>query len=150
MSEAKKTKVYHINSIPVSLNDLYRVTIFKVRKKSGRGYMYQGKLRKSTEGLEFTEKVHRMIEAQGIEEYFPKGSRVELRAQVTVNRITRDVDNTLKILLDSLEEVLFDNDNQVHQIIIRKIVRSKKVAQESLQLQILELEDDYEYAPLFD
>ena len=96
----KTTLTFTIPDVPGSVNSLYGITKF------GRKYM-------RPQGKSFKELVHRKLESvQQIEDIFY--GRLKIKFTIYFNTLRkRDLDNCMKILWDSLEHVLFDDDAQI-------------------------------------
>ena len=98
-----------INCIPPSVNHAYRA--------------YRGRVVLSKRAREFKEHV-----ANSLPEDFIKISgkvRLAVRFMFKDNR-KRDIDNYLKVLLDSIKGICFDDDDQVYELYVAKRIGCEK------------------------
>ena len=86
-----------------------------LRSKNGNQYLSQ--LAK-----DFKEHMQYLLLKNGYEK-ITDGVSVEI--EVSFKRAGRDIDNIVKPILDSVEGLIYDNDNQVDHIVIRRLKEKK-------------------------
>ena len=112
-----------INQLPPSINATY-----KARCICGHGAIY-----KSNEAKDW--QVLAQWEAREIMgNIYPLKGNLEMEIFMTYKR-ERDIDGSLKLLLDALQGICYDNDSQVKRLIIAK----EKGKEENIKVVIEEL-----------
>ena len=105
-----------ITAVPISLNALYR-TVGK-------------RMRMTTKGKQFKETWKNIVSAFFYDDlpHYKKGVPITMEVVVYyTDHRRRDVDNTLKVLLDTFNGVLYADDSQIQSVKVDKVLGSDKL-----------------------
>lgn len=102
-------KKYIYNIKPVSTNQAYR--------KRQRGFgMYM-----TDEGTQFKEFVFYETIKQGKQKFFYKDTKLKMFIWLSwKHKYRRDIDNHVKLLIDSLQGILFEDDTQIDELWVKR------------------------------
>lgn len=99
--------------------------VFKARAMPIGGGRFTAQVYKTAEGKEYAEKVQALCVAQGLRP-FPREQMLRLSGIVAMQRAGCDLDDRLKVSLDALQGFVFENDEQVAELAVRRIVDPKR------------------------
>src|SRR3990167_6563237 len=106
-----------IKGVPPSLNSLYRIS------KYGKMYL-------TKEGKDFKNRVQDFLMFRfDIKKHYPKPSEQPFQLEITyyLEKLI-DIDNLQKILLDSLQRLIYINDKQITKLTVeRKIDQNQRI-----------------------
>jgi Holliday junction resolvase RusA-like endonuclease len=97
---------FELNLLPPSINNVY--------KRSKNGGIYCDK-----SVLEFKEAVKKELNSK---KFIKINGPVSINIKFHIKKKNADIDNPLKILLDSLNKIVYNDDKQVHVLNVVKIV----------------------------
>jgi Holliday junction resolvase RusA-like endonuclease len=95
---------FEIKQLPPSVNQIY--------KRSKYGGVYLNK-----KAVDFKKLIKKELENYEFSKTY-KELRVEILYSVTKKNI--DVDNLNKVMLDSMNEIVFDDDSQIYELFVKK------------------------------
>jgi crossover junction endodeoxyribonuclease RusA len=105
------TQTITLNTTPPSLNKAYR--------------SYRGRVILSAEARAFKETLSQLKPAEKVL------GKIHLEVKLTFpDKRKRDLDNYLKVLLDSMKHVFFEDDDQIYKLTVSKVIGAGKAETE--------------------
>ena len=119
---------FEIPLLPKSVNKLY------LRSKTGGLYI-------NPKAVEFKNKVSEILNKL---EFKKSENKIKLIIEFYVIKKNLDIDNLLKLMIDSMNNIIYDDDRQVYELHVRKIIcKENKTTVKVLEINDLEIFNIY-------
>ena len=119
---------FELPFLPKSVNKLY------LRSKTGGLYL-------NPKAVEFKNKVSEILEKL---EFKKSENKIKLIIEFYVKKKNLDIDNMIKLIQDSMNNIVYDDDRQVYELHVRKIIsKENKTTVKVLEINDLEIFNIY-------